>query len=84
MKLWLISPKSGKLKSSYDYYAEAVVASKTEEGAKNMHPSGEQDDWKESYGVWVTHPEYVDAVLIGTAVKGTKEGTVIISNFIGA
>ena len=49
LKLWLLSRADSE--ADWDEYEEAVVVARTEEGAKNIHPSGSMD-FIESEGEW--------------------------------
>ena len=64
----------------YDTYDSCVVAAKSEEDAKSIHPSGHDnisDDYR-SYD-WVDKPSLITCELIGAAVKGTKRGVICAS-----
>ena len=63
----------------YDTYDSVVVAAKTEEDAKSIHPCTILE-WDSSGGVWPKTPESVEVKLIGKAVEGTSAG-VILSSF---
>ena len=62
----------------YDTYDSVVVAAKTEEDAKSIHPCTILG-W-DSRGDWSKSPEGVEVKLIGKAVEGTSAG-VILSSF---
>lgn len=66
----------------YDTYDSVVVAAKSEDEARKIHPNEWLDDpWNRKYGVdWCRTPEGVTVKLIGEAVKGTQSG-VILSSF---
>lgn len=66
--------------NDYDTYDSAVVAAKTEEDAKFIHPSGRRFITKDDYfGDWVKKVEDIKAELIGKAVKGTEAGVIVAS-----
>jgi hypothetical protein len=75
MKLWLLSQDEN---NNYDTYDSIIVAAKTEADAIKIHPYG-KDGWSSfaEWNVWSSKPENVTATLIGTAVKGTKEGVIL-------
>ena len=59
----------------YDSYDSAVVAAKSEEDAKDIHPS---DSKKWDYSTWVSREDVI-AELIGTAKAGTIRGVIVAS-----
>lgn len=63
----------------YDTYDSVVVAAKTEEDAKSIHPCTILG-WDSFGGSWPKNPESIDVKLIGKAIKGTPSG-VILSSF---
>ena len=69
MKLYLISQDVNR---DYDTYDSAVVAAKNKETARNIPVGGTRSD------SWA-NPEDVKVVLIGTAIKGMAQGTVLAS-----
>ena len=75
MKLYLITQSK---ETGYDTFDSAVVAAKDEATAKTIHPGG-QDSWGDVCRSWCKTPEAVVAELIGTAVKGTKQGLILAS-----
>ena len=82
MKLYLISQTDN---DGWDTYSDAVVAARSEDEARTIHPNGEtrlpipdSEGWR--YSSWVTDPSRVTVELIGTATPGTKVG-VICSSF---
>ncbi len=82
MNLYLLSQSE---KRGYDTYDSCVVAAKSEEEARKIHPSGDDEYFVRSarencYGSWAAKPEGVTVELIGKAVKGTESG-VICSSF---
>jgi hypothetical protein len=63
--------------TGYDSFDSVVVAAKSEEDAKTIHPYGE---WPKSYsGGWCDSPESVTVKTIGKAVKGTERGVILAS-----
>lgn len=81
MKLYLIQQDTNM---GYDTFDSAVVAAKSEEDAKTIHPYADADrtGW-ESNTTWCKTPEQVQATLIGTACKGTARGVVLASFYAG-
>jgi len=83
MKIYLISQGKNK---GYDTYDSAIVAAKSEEAARNMHPNGARwngSTWAENGIATGEHdwakPKDVEVELVGTAKKGTKEGVILAS-----
>lgn len=82
MKLWLISAGT----HGYDVYDDAVVAAETRSIAKTIHPDGEpeavglrhNDEHYWEY-TWVSTPNEVDCIYLGTAKRGTKRGVICAS-----
>lgn len=72
MKLWRISQTRYE---GYDIYDSAVVASETEDGARNIHPGG----YKFGSGAWADTPEQVDVEYLGEAAEGIAEGVIVAS-----
>ena len=72
--------------SDYDTYDSAVVAAKTEEEARMIHPAEfenpDRGNWlgieEENWSSWCD-AENVTVLLIGTADKSIKKGVVISS-----
>lgn len=82
MKLWLIQQSEN---GDYGTYDSAIVAAKTEDEAKRIHPGGW--DWGASgdayvcgQGTWCKSPDAVTATCIGTAGALIEPG-VILSSF---
>lgn len=75
MNLYLISQD---VNDGWDTYDSAVVAAKSEQEARSIHPSGRESSptWDQTW----TSPTNVKVELIGKAVPGTKAG-VICSSF---
>lgn len=72
MKLWLIEQN---INNGYDTYDSAVVAAKTEEEARNIHPRGD-NEWSDY--CWVS-PNKVSVSLIGNAIPKTNKGVICAS-----
>lgn len=74
MNIYLLTQEES---TSWDTFDSVVVAAKTEEDAKSIHP------WEGRYtgvwnsGVWASEPESVTAKLIGTAIEGTERGVIL-------
>lgn len=79
MKLYLITGRI-KNKKALDYYNSAVVAARTPEHARKIHPNGavfgEAEHWDKSTWCEITQ---VDVELVGSAIKGTKPGVICAS-----
>ena len=77
MKLYILCQSENV---GYDTYDSAVVAAKSEDDARKIHASGDDDHWKHDWNhTWADKPEQVDVELIGTALRGTKRGVVLAS-----
>lgn len=86
MKLFLISQD---LNDGYDTYDSAVVAARTEEEARDTHPSGGLLEDKPSYRgtVYLYHGDWlyredrnkITVKYIGQAARGTKAGVICAS-----
>ncbi len=80
MKIWKISQEDN---NGYDTYDSAVVAAKSENIARNINPSNgnpmTEKNWSDQWSEWCDSPEKVTVELIGTAVKGAKEGIICAS-----
>ena len=65
----------------YDTYDSMIVAAKSEEDARLVHPAGYTDlkAWKSRYSSWATSPDNVSVVLIGVALEDQKEEVIIAS-----
>ena len=72
MKLFMISQSAN---TKYDTYDSAIVAAKSEDEARMIVPGG--CAWDFPYSGWCTGPDQVTVTLIGTAIKGTKEGMIL-------
>lgn len=75
MKLWLLTQSDN---SGYDTYDSCIVAAKTEEEARDIHPGGEVG-WKYQRNSWAKSPDTVKVELLGTARKGTEVGMILSS-----
>lgn len=64
--------------SNYDTYDSAIVAAKTENDARTIHPDGANGPLEEDS--WVDNPRFVHVKYLGKAEDGTKRG-VILSSF---
>lgn len=78
MKLYLLIRGGGR--GGYDTYNSAVVAAPSPKAARNIHPSGNQENcnWNDTW----CNPEQVKVECIGTAARGVKQG-VICADFFG-
>lgn len=72
MKLWKLSQN---VNNDYDTFDSAIVAAKTEEDAKTIHPT----DYEFSSSRTWCSVEEVKVEYIGTATKGTKRGVILAS-----
>lgn len=75
MKLWLLSQND---RTGYGVYDSMVVTANTEDQARLILPR-ENRNWEDNNYYWASKPELVTVQLIGTAVRGTKQGVVITS-----
>lgn len=76
MKLYKISQTENQ---SYDTFDSAIVAAESENEAKNIHPSGDNDYWKDRYNTWCNEAISVSAEYIGEACEGTELGVILAS-----
>lgn len=76
MNLYLLTQDES---TGYDTYDSVVVAAKSEDEARKIHPSEWVDGWDNSGGDWCSSPESVTVKMIGKAVKGTQAGVVLSS-----
>ena len=80
MYLWKISQA---VNNDWNTYDSAVVAADTEEEAKMIHPSTGKDigtgNDRIYSDVWVTDPNCVQCVFLGTAKQGTLKGVIVAS-----
>ena len=77
MNIYLITaPTSG-----YDVYDSAVVAAKSSQAARRIHPDGMTTVGEEAYKwtSWVTDPNEVTPEYLGEAAAGTKSGVICAS-----
>ncbi len=63
----------------YDTFEGAIVAAKSEDEARTIHPSGNQDFWKYSDD-WVKKPEDVKVEYLGKAGPLVQKGVILASN----
>jgi hypothetical protein len=80
MNIYLITQN---VNNNYDTYDSAVVAAATEQEAKEVNPGWNGPRWWEdenrcSYSSWASHPDQVEAELIGTTDHAPG---VILSSF---
>ncbi len=84
MKLWLIEQG---IRNGSDTFDSMVVAAKTEEAARKIHPTQtwdhtqtieDYDFWKNA-DVWADSPDQVTVEYLGTAALGTEEGVIVAS-----
>lgn len=84
MKLWLISQTAN---DDYDTYDSAVVCAPSEGCAKRIHPGGglafaeKVDGYNHKAHSWTSDISHVDAVCIGEAAPGMKDGEVVCASF---
>jgi len=87
--LWKISQNTN---SDWDTFDSAIVVAKDSSAAIQMHPRGNERCWTDDGWVWRedggqcystewTNPNNVDAICVGQAADGLKEGEVICSSF---
>lgn len=78
MNLYYLTQDSN---NDYDTYDSVIVAAKSEDEARVIHPAGEPlphwNPWEQSS--WVPSPDLVKVYLIGTAIEGTEQGVVLAS-----
>lgn len=77
MKLWKISQTANR---DYDTYDAAIVAARTAEVARTIHPSGRCDtgDVEIPWDSWCSLDE-VTVEYLGMAAEGTKQGVILSS-----
>lgn len=81
MYLWKISQD---VNNGWDTYDSAVVAAKTEEEARNIHPDPYgnfmlcEEFHPRTYGSWCARQD-VKVEMIGVAVDGTLAGVIVAS-----
>lgn len=82
MKLYLLRANGV---GGLDTYHGCVVAAKSNEEARKIHPSGDEMLWGGGrYGpTWARSPEDVTATCIGTARKGTRPGVILAAFHAG-
>ena len=64
----------------YDTYDSAVVVAKTEEQARNIHPSGYSTETFPDYPTWVRDTNLVTVELIGYTTT-LADGDVVCASF---
>lgn len=64
--------------TGYDTYDAAVVVAKSEEDARDMHPSGGKSDWT-SWNTWCFSRDSVHVTLIGKADPSQPRGVILAS-----
>ena len=85
--LWKISQDTN---NGWDTFDSAIVVAKDSSSAVQMHPRG--FCWTDDGWVWRcdgercfdrewTHPKNVDAICVGQAADGLKEGEVVLTSF---
>lgn len=91
--LYLLKPKTEPYR--HEMYRSVVVAARSPDEAKNIHPSGGSGgkitnaEWwrhgrESSFPVWVKTPDDVTVKCIGTAARGIEVGEIICADFLGA
>jgi hypothetical protein len=73
MKIYHVSQNK---ESGYHTYPDFVVCAESEEEARNTHPSGDNDNWKEWSRSWCKSPKYVEAECLGEAREGLEKGII--------
>jgi hypothetical protein len=87
MNLYKISQK---INNGYDTFSDAIVAAKTEQEARYMHPRGEAANYhgkpwyedEDPYDDWAS-PKDVTVERIGLARPGTEKGVILASFHAG-
>lgn len=75
MNLYLLSQSDN---TGYDTFDSCIVAAKTEDIARNIHPNLSLG-WGSRGTDWARRPEKVKVELIGKAIKGTESGVILAS-----
>ena len=85
MKIWKIAQSKNR---GYDTYDSAVVVAASAEGARRIHPNGD-DRWRDDHrdwgeGIWANkswarNPNHVSVEEIGDAKPGAEVGIVCAS-----
>ena len=67
--------------TDYDTYDAAVVVAKSEEDARDMHPSGGKSDWinQNPWNTWCFSRDSVRVTLIGKADPSQPPGVILAS-----
>ena len=96
MKIFHVKAKGERFNYlGYDTYSDFLVVCENEDQARNVHPSGEGEEWDElpeteedlKYGTylnsWVRRSDisFLTVVEIGTAAPGIAAGTIICSSY---
>ncbi len=77
--LWRIAQNDNR---GYDTYDSAVVVAATEEEARSIHPSGDEERWRWPYNrSWADSPEKVECQRLGLADFALEAGTIILASF---
>lgn len=76
MNLYLISQDQY---DGYDTFDSVVVASESENDAKQIHPAGYDDFAGHVSCLWCDNPNLVQVKLLGVAIPGTKRGIILAS-----
>lgn len=77
--LWLITQNDNR---GYDTFDGAVVVAATEEEARSIHPSGDEERWRWPYSrVWADRPENVECQRLGLANPKLEAGTIVLASF---
>lgn len=76
MNLYLISQSEN---NGYDTYDSAVVVAENEEDARNIHPSGKNENWGYVFDSWCSSPNKVKVEYIGKPKTGTLKGILLAS-----
>lgn len=76
-KLYKISRES----YSWDEWTGAIVCADDEDHARSIHPSGDNDNWGNVYGGWVSDAAFVDVEYVGEAADNIKSGSVVLASF---
>jgi hypothetical protein len=77
LNLYLLSQGQN---NDYDTYDSCVVAARTEEEARRIHPDGDNPElWTKRYPTWASCPENVAVELIGVATDRIFTGVMCAS-----
>jgi hypothetical protein len=78
LNLYLISQDE---RGGYDTFCEAIVAARSEDEAKNIHPAGGAE-WRKPWtdtSFWASSPDHVSVKLIGIAAPDVELGVILAS-----